>query len=159
MYFIDLQGYLVEALRDKMKYLRSFGKPKKVLDSEELDIEPPTKKRKEFKQFPQTYAEPSIPAGEDEDSYRRNQKMLLSEERKINPNKKTISVLMDRTYAFRRHSMLGSPKPLKEVLKIYPSLRRLEQVYINHECCIVFEVFMTVASIRNGTHNYFPIKN
>lgn len=56
--------------------------------------------KSEFKQFPQLSQEPPLPPEEDEASYARNNKLLLSEEKKTNPNKSTIGILMERTYAF-----------------------------------------------------------
>lgn len=114
-----------------MKYLRSQGKPKKKVlrDDESSGALPASKKMKpEFKQFPQIFSEPEIPPGEDEVSNARNQKMLMLEEKKLNPNKKTISVLMSRTFAFRRHDIMTTAKPFGELLKLYPSLKRVEQV-------------------------------
>lgn len=66
--------------------------------------------------------------GEDEASNNRNKKMLIMEEKKLNPCKRTIEVLMTRTFAFRRRDILSTPKALDEVLKEFPSLKRLDQV-------------------------------
>lgn len=115
-----------------MKYLRSAGKPKprvKNYDIPEESSKPVAKKpRKEFKQFPQVFMDLTIPPGEDEASNSRNQKMLSLEEKKVHPNKSTISVLMDRTFAFRRQDIMKSVRPVKEILTTFPSLKRLEQV-------------------------------
>ena len=106
-----------------MKYFRNAGKPKKVksaLETESISDGPPTKKaRVEFKQFPQIQSEPVIPTGEDDSSYLRNHKMLLLEEKKLNPNKKIVSVLMARTFAFRRQEIMKSSKAVPEILKMY----------------------------------------
>lgn len=109
-----------------MKYLRNSGKTKAVVKLEEGPLA--KKPRKEFKQFPQLFKEVTIPPGEDEASNIRNQKALLSEEKKYRPNKTTVSILMDRTFAFRRQDMMQSVKPVKEILSVYPSLAHLEQV-------------------------------
>ena len=115
-----------------MKYLRSSGKPKpRIINSTNTDesSEPVAKKpRKEFKQFPQVFKELSIPPGEDEASNSRNKKVLSLEEKKSHPNKSTISVLMDRTFTFRRQDLMKSVRPVKEILATYPSLKCLEQV-------------------------------
>lgn len=124
-----LQGYLVEALGTKLTYLRNFGKPKRVLPDSPEAVPAAKKPKKEFKQYPQTSEDISIPAGEDDTSNSRNQKLLLSEERKLHPNKHTVSVLMDRTFAFRRIDIMKKPCHLNETLKLYPSLKRLDQVY------------------------------
>ncbi len=114
-----------------MKYLRNAGKLKRSrCDAEECnsrdDNEQPQKKvRKEYKQFPQMTSEPPIPPGEDEASNNRHQRMLLMEEKKVAPNIRTISLLMTRTVAFRRRDILQEPKPLKDILKVFPSLKRL----------------------------------
>ena len=53
-----LQGYLKEALKDRMKYLRNTGKPIKR-ERTASDSEPKLKKPKmDFKQFPQLSSEP-----------------------------------------------------------------------------------------------------
>ena len=130
-----LQGYLAEALKDKMKYLRN-AKPRttKKAKSEPEDMsgtdeEPQAKKpRKEFKQFPRSPAAPLIPSGEDKASHERHLKVLKLEERKVTPNKKIISDLMRRTYPFRRQEILEQPQPIQQVLEKYPSLKRSEQV-------------------------------
>ena len=112
-----------------MKFLRSPSHKSKRESSTD-DGEPVAKRqRKQFVQFP-AFKEPSIPAGEDEHSYKRNQKMLLSQERKLNPDKHTVSVLMQRTFAFRRRDLLKNSYPITEVLKMYPSLMRIDQVHI-----------------------------
>lgn len=93
----------MEALRDKMKYLRNYGNPS---TSKNTDVGQTSKKeRKPFVQFPHVLSEPSIPEGEDNHSNNRNQKMLLAEEKKVRPNKQAVSVLMERTFAFRRRDI------------------------------------------------------
>ena len=123
-----------------MTYLRNFGKPKRVLPDSPDAVPAAKKPKKEFKQYPQTSEIISIPAGEDDTSNSRNQKILLSEERKSNPNKHTLSVLMDRTFAFRRIDIMKKPCHIYDTLKLYPSLKRLDQVqlssfiYSSHLC-------------------------
>ena len=109
-----------------MKYLRSQGKPKKPT----LQALNSILKRKRVRWIISNLQkpEPRIPPGEDEHSFKRNQKMLLSEEKKLNPNIQTIAVLMERTFAFRRREIMNSLLPIKEVLQRYPSLRKFEQV-------------------------------
>ena len=131
--FLFIQGYLISDVRDRMKYLRSSGGsnrgPALKKDSSVDGEPPPEKKRKQFVQSPAA-SEPLIPEGEDEHSNARNLKMLQSEEKKINPNRQTIRVLMERTFAFRRLDILRQPCSIQEVLKKYPSLRRIEQVIV-----------------------------
>lgn len=111
-----------------MKYLRNSGKEKKK-KREDSDTLPAAKKiKKEYTQYPKPSELLAIPAGEDETSCNRNRKLLLSEERKLNPCKRTVSVLMDRTFAFRRWDIEKKPCPISDTLKLYPCLKRLDQV-------------------------------
>ena len=73
----------------------------------------------------------SIPfyVGEDEFSNQRNQRLLIMEEKKAKPNHKVITSLMLRTFSFRRRDILDNEKPVSEILKMFPSLKRLDQVY------------------------------
>lgn len=119
-----------------MKYLRNNGKikPKKEPVAGDLEDQPVPKRPKlEFKQvqFPLVHHPPSIPAGEDSSSNSRNQKLLIMEDKKINTNKHKISVLMVRTFAFRRADIMKNSQPIKDVLKVYPSLRRVNEVRHN----------------------------
>ena len=123
------KGYLADAIKDKIKYVRYSGKALKRERKESDDTEPSTSApKKKFKQFPHLNSEPPVPPGEDDASYSRNQKLLLSQERKSNPNKQTISILMDRTFAFRRRDILRTSVPVGDILQQYPSLKRLDQV-------------------------------
>lgn len=113
-----------------MKYLRNYGKLKGVKREEDGDEPKPKKPRTEYKQFPQLFHEVTIPPGEDEASNTRNQKALLLEEKKCRPNKNTVSILMDRTFAFRRQDIMKLVKPVKELLAIFPSVKHFEQVFL-----------------------------
>lgn len=138
------KGYLTEALKDKMKYLRN-AKPRPLKrppsDNDEVretgaewkcddgEQESLVKKpRKEFKQYPQLPTAPLFPPGEDRASYQRHLKMLQQEERKVSPDKRVISELMRRTYPFRRQEILEQPQLVVNLLQTYPSLKRSEQV-------------------------------
>ena len=113
-----------------MKFLRNSN-PRSVKiekTSESESEEPPAKKRKEFQQFPKSPGAPSIPCGEDKASHLRHVKLLQQEERKLVPNKGVVSDLMKRTYPFRRREFLEQPLPITELFKIYPSLKRSDQV-------------------------------
>jgi len=124
-----LKGYLVEAMKDKMKNIRNV-KPrhKRVHENEESSI--PTKKRKHSTPFPRYPVVPTIPPSEDEASCVRHKKLLQLEYQKISPDKHTITTLMDRTYPFRRQDILECPKPIQEILKVYPPLKKIDQVTI-----------------------------
>ncbi len=72
---------MVEALKDKMKYLRCTGRPsnKRMLENGSLTAQ---KKRKEYRAFPAATT-PTIPDKEDEHSTNaRNYKLMLSESKK-----------------------------------------------------------------------------
>ena len=93
---LTLYGYLVEAMKDKMKNIRNV-KPrhKKVHENEESSI--PTKKQKYSTPFPRYPVAPTIPPSEDEASCVRHIKFLQLEYQKVSPDKYTINTLMDRT--------------------------------------------------------------
>ena len=113
-----------------MKYLRNCGKSKMIEHSDSSgSLEPAVKKRKfETKQYPVLQVPPPIPPGEDSSSNSRNQKYLVMEEKKISANQSKIKVLMRRTFAFRRADILNNSRPIKDLLTVYPSLKRVEQV-------------------------------
>ncbi len=77
-------------------------------------------------------SEPPIPPQEDEPSNARNNKEMINQERKKNPNKQTISMLMERTYAFRRREILKTSVPISKLLKAYHSLNRLGLFVLLH---------------------------
>lgn len=125
---------MIEALRDKMKYLRN-AKPrtsKKVMrdsENESEDEKEAKRPRKEFKQFLKSPAAPLVPLGEDRASFSRHLKLLQHEECKVSPDKSVISDLTRRTFPFRRQDIQEQPQPLEELLKTYPSLKRSDQVH------------------------------
>ena len=110
--------------------LRNSGKQKQRSGSTSGDSEEPiAKKRKtQFKQYPHLFSEPPTPLGEDESSFSRNNKVLLSNERRSKPNEQTTNTLMDRTFAFRRREILKTRAPISAIIKLYPSLKRIQQV-------------------------------
>lgn len=120
-----LKGYLVEAMRDKMKNIRN-AKPRHKKDREMEEASIPTKKPK--LPFPRYPVAPTIPPSEDEASCARHMKFLQLEYQKASPDKHIINSLMDRTYPFRRKEMLQQPKPIQQILKDYPPLKKIEQV-------------------------------
>ena len=129
-----IQEYLIEALKDKMKYIRNakprgLGGVKRQPSSDEQHdlIENPAKRQ--FKpQYPTHSAVNLVPLGEDKASHDRHVKFLHSEERKLTPNAGVCRELMRKTYPTRRADILNNPKCLTELLKMYPSLRRADQV-------------------------------
>ena len=145
LFWVLTKGYLTEALKDKMKYLRNV-KPRPVKQvrsglKEESGMEDRSdseeevqarKPRKQFRQFPRVPAAPLIPPGEDNAVYLRHIRMLQHEERKVSPGKRVISDLTRRTYPFRRQEILERPQLIRNLLQTYPSLKRSEQVQQNY---------------------------
>ena len=94
-----LQGYIVEDLKNKMKYLRN-AKPKNTKrELGENQGEPKAKKeRVEPKHLPRKPTEvPEMPIGEDLESCERNIKFLQKEEKKKVVNQCIIENLMQCT--------------------------------------------------------------
>ena len=79
-----LQGYIVEDLKNKMKYLRNTKPKNTKKELGENKGEPkPKKKGVEPKQFPRKPTEvPEMPIGEDLESCERNIKFLQKEEKR-----------------------------------------------------------------------------
>ena len=115
-----------------MKYLRN-AKPR-IRVKHELttdDDSLPAKKKPALKpQYPSQYPSPEQcgPPTEDEASHLMHVKKLLLEERRVSPDKNTVGDLMRRTFHFRRCEILKQPQLVQELLKIYPSLKRCDQV-------------------------------
>ena len=127
---------MIEALRSKMKYLRGAGKPKFSKKITAISGEPPKKKRKQDFRVSQPPAAP--PPGEDEESFKRHQKFLQLELKKVNPNQTVIGDVMERTFTFRHQDIIQRAASVTETLKTYPSLRRLDQVIFT-----VYHVFQS----------------
>ena len=129
----------MEGMKDKMKNIRNV-KPwhKKPHGIEEASI--PTKKQKRLP-FPRYPLVPTIPPSEDEASCVRHMKLLQLEYQKASPDKYITSSLMDRTYPFRRKDMLQQPKPIQQILKEYPPLKKIEQV-ASYVLCSIFHTYI-----------------
>ena len=120
-------------MRDKMKNICNV-KPrhKKVLENNSQEEKPLPVKKQKLKHFPNFPEAPAIPPGEDEASCARHIKLLQLEHQKPSPDKHVVATLMSRTFAFRRREIIEQPKPIPQILKTYPSLKKAEQVRI---CC------------------------
>ena len=127
-----------------MKNIRNV-KPrhKKVLENDSQEEKPLPVKKQKLKHFPNFPEAPAIPPGEDEASCVRHIKLLqlehqkpspdkhvVLEHQKPSPDKHVVATLMSRTFAFRRREIIEQPKPIPQILKTYPSLKKAEQVRI-----------------------------
>ena len=119
----------MESMRDKMKNIRNV-KPrhKKVLENDDPEEKPLPVKKPKLQHFPKYPEAPAIPPGEDEASCARHIKLLQLEHQKPSPDKHVVATLMSRTFAFRRREIIEQPKPIPQILKTYPSLKKAEQV-------------------------------
>lgn len=119
-----------------MKYIRNAqprGVKREATSANDVPNDAQGKKPKQFKpQFPAQSTANRIqpPSGEDRASHDRHVKFLQSEEKKISPNAAVCKDLMKRSFNIRREDILNNPKPVSELLKIYPSLKRGDQVKI-----------------------------
>lgn len=121
-----MQGWLQEALRERLKYFRRDKTPGRP-GSERKGIVP-TKPPKH--QMPHITAVPCImdSIGEDEASHERHKKILSLEWKKSKPNKHAVSELMRRTFTARRERILSSPVPMESLLSTYPPLKQYKEV-------------------------------
>ena len=123
-----MKGYLVEAMKDKMKNIRNV-KPRHKRAPENEESSAPPKKQKYSMPFPRYPVAPTIPTSEDEAACVRHIKFLQLEYQKVSPDKYTIKSLMDRIYPFRRQEILKCPQPIQQILKDYPPLKKIDQVF------------------------------
>ena len=116
------KGYLVEAMRDKMKNIRNVKPRTKRPPNAES---PPTKQQKI--QYLRCPVQPKILPSEDLASCQRHVKMLQLESQKPSPDKHTIRNLMDLTYRLRRQE-IEKGMEITAILKVYPPLKKIDQV-------------------------------
>ena len=113
-----------------MKYLRN-AKPRGLKRTALPDSDgEPKPKRKPFQQSPdvQIYPSPTIPAGEDESSWKRNIKAMALECKKAAPDLRNLDHLMERSFSFRRRAILETPVPTISLFETYPALKRPDMV-------------------------------
>ena len=128
---------MIEALRDRMKYLRGTSgrgrilkmktsNGEKEMPSKSICVSPP----KLFPEFPPEFPPLEIDEGEDKVSHERHVKVLRTECQKINPNAEVKKKLMERTFTVRRTEILTNPKPVKMVLSMYSPLKEYLEVHV-----------------------------
>ena len=122
-----MQDWLVEALRERMKYFRRNKAP--------VQHEPSTKKMATAKtvaklQMPHIPALPLIVHGEDEASHDRHVNVLSLEYKKAKPNKHSVADLTKQPFTVRRQRILNAPVSMESLMKTYPPLREYNQVCI-----------------------------
>ena len=109
-----------------MKYIRNV-KPRHKRPPVDVVPAPSAKRPKE--NFTKKYSLfPMIPPGEDEAASLRHIKKLQLEYQKTSPDKHVAAVLMRRTYPFRRKKILEEQTALSQILKLYPPLKKSEEV-------------------------------
>lgn len=64
-----------------------------------------------------------VPAGEDDVSFQRHNRVLKTEYVKSHPNMHLVSELMNLTFAMRRADILNNPCDVNTILEKYPSLQ------------------------------------
>jgi len=75
------------------------------------------------------HAYPEIPAfSDDEESNKRNLKLLKDEISKIKPSQEVVKSLMTRTFPYRRKAMLDSTISVSEYVKDLPVFKKSEYV-------------------------------
>ena len=102
---IIIQGSLVQGLKGRFKERRRTKKPRTATKSpsEEADHKPHPPKGPALKALEL----PPIPAGEDDTSFERHNRILKLEYAKPHPNNATVTELMKTTFAMRRRDILS----------------------------------------------------
>jgi len=115
-------------LREVRRFLPSIKKPRPHYPTHQQDVT--------------THHQPAIqpPVGEDNASHMRHIKVLQMEERKVSPDKNVISDLMKRTFHYGRQEIIEEPKMVQQLIKVYPSLKRSNQV-CTHRAYIIHALF------------------
>ena len=130
MALLYLQGYISEALKERMKCLRGTSGRKRDLQGAEASADGTPKKKKSQHQYPDSPVPPPVPHGEDRASHDRHVRMLAAEYRKLHPNPKITKDIMRRTFPFRRADIKDKAIPLTDLLKRYPPLREYAEVCV-----------------------------
>lgn len=118
----------MEAMRDKMKNIRNTKpRAKRPATKDNPSNTVPNKKQK-MAFLPKYPVPPKISLSEDDASYGRHVKRLQLEAQKPSPDKQTVRTLMNVTYPFRRNEILEKGMEISEVLKMYPPLKKIDQV-------------------------------
>lgn len=110
-----------------MKYIRNV-KPRQKRPTIDAALAPSSKRPKESNCSKKYSLFPAIPPGEDEASSSRHIKRLQLECQKASPDRHTVATLMSRTYAFRRKKIMEDQSALSQILKVYPPLKKTEEV-------------------------------
>lgn len=115
---------MVEALRNRFKRFRR----KCVSSPMANEVTRPSKRSKILPS--NKHQPPTIPPGEDEQSYVRHLKLLQELHKKKNPPMDAVSQLMEKTYAFRRTSLASNPHAALANSVNYTSIfRSIDQVH------------------------------
>ena len=121
------KGYLEEAMRDKMKNIRNV-KPR-IKRPPNAESPPQATKQQKIQYLPRRPIQLKIPPSEDIASCQKHVKMLQLESQKPSPDKRTIKNLMDLTYPLRRQEICKGME-ISAILKVYPPLKKIDQVAI-----------------------------
>ena len=107
-----------------MAYLRKLDEKKRGNPSKES-----RKSQSELKSVMPTFTPSLMPAGEDEASQLRHEKLLKQEMKKVNPNKETVQELMRRSFFLQRRSIIeGALGSVQNILSQYPALKYPKEV-------------------------------
>ena len=130
LFFSFLQDWLVETLREHMKY---FRRNRSDTQSTTERSTTPTKVSKPQMPHVTFFSHKADCTVEDEASHSRHVKLLSLEWKKTKPNKHAIHELMAWTYTTRRQRFVTSPPTLECLLKTYPLLQQYSEV-----CTVIY---------------------
>ena len=112
-----------------MKNIRNVKPRSKRAQDEEKSLSAMPAKQQKIQYLQRYPIPPKIVLSEDNASYQRHIKMLQLESQKTSPDKRTIANLMSLTYPFRRQEILEKGMEIANILKIYPPLKKIDQVH------------------------------
>ena len=119
------QAGIIAGLQNRFKEFRREKKPRK--SSSASDPVPPTCKSTPKSPSVNKAEKLSVPAGEDEVSFARHNRVLKAEFSKSKPNAEMVKDLMERTFAMRRKDILSQGHSYDPLAK-YPFLQVAKHV-------------------------------
>ena len=137
-----MQDWLVEALRERLKYFRR----NKSVQCPMPETKRAAQRKPVKQQMPHMSTLPPTlqDVGEDEASHDRHVKILALEWKKSKPNRHSVGELMRRTFGIRRQKILSSQVSLDCLLQCYPPLQQYREVcgviLCRHTCTFTLQI-------------------
>lgn len=131
-------GAIVCMLQNRFKEFRREKSKRKATPSHVTNSESESRIKRCPPAITTIITPPSVPAGEDEISFKRHNKVLIKEKSKSHPNSQVVSDLMEITFSIRRDDIVTISCNITQLLTKYPFLSEENQVL--REMCRILQV-------------------